>query len=257
MALQLLYNNYFETLRDKILEYWYQNNQPDLPLKWHRILIKYNPYYKGLTQDLKLKFLQRLFISMKSLHFTPCGFPTLSQEMPVLITSAIIQITFGLEKFSLQRFDKIYVMPNNYEYGNYGTLLGHVDHDAELIVLSWPAVKEGFIIPDDAMNVALHEIAHALMEENRFRIMWFKFFSEYHMRQWEVEAIKQLLVIRARKNNFLNSYGGQNMREMFAVCIETFFEQAEAFNENLPQLYHTVSRLLNQNPITKSNPIQI
>jgi len=242
-------------LRDIILEYWYQNNQPDLPLKWDKILMQYNDFYKSLTPQLKLKFLQRLFISQKTIDFFPVSFPTLTQEMPVLITSAIIQITFGLENFSLTKFDKIYVMPSNYEYLNYGTLLGHVDHDAQIIVLSWPAVQEGFVIPNDAMNVALHEIAHALMEENKFRILWFKFFSNYHMRNWEIEALKKLRVIRARKNTFLNSYGGQNMREMFAVCIETFFEQADPFHDNLPQLYHTISALLNQDPRNKHKPI--
>jgi len=242
-------------LKDIILEYWYRNNQPDLPLKWDKILNRYNEYYRDLSPPLKLTFLQRIFISQKTIDFFPVTFQTLTQEMPVLITSAIIQITFGLENYSLNKFDKIYVMPSNYEYLNYGTLLGHIDHDAQIIVLSWPAVEKGFIIPNDAMNVALHEISHALMEENKFRILWFKFFSNYHMRNWEIEAIKKLRIIRERRNTFLNSYGGQNMREMFAVCIETFFEQSEAFHENLPNLYQTLTTLLNQDPRIKNNPI--
>ena len=46
-------------------------------------------------------------------------------------------------------------------------LVGHVDPDKTEIYLSWRAVKFGFAINDDAINVALHEFAHWLELENR------------------------------------------------------------------------------------------
>ena len=59
--------------------------------------------------------------------------------------------------------------------------------------------------------------------------------------------------IRRGENNFLKSYGGINMTEMFAVCVEAFFEQPEEFQKELPKIYNTMVVLLNQDPLTYRN----
>ena len=45
------------------------------------------------------------------------------------------------------------------------------------------------------------------------------------------------------------------MIELFAVSIESFFEQSERFKEEVPKLYKLISNLLNQDPTNKENPI--
>ena len=219
------------------------------------VLMKYNTYYRGLSAENKKKFRRRLMIASATLDFTPNNFPRVTPEMIVLITSALIQITFGLKNFTINRFRKIIVVPHNYNFLHFQNLLGHVDFEEKCIVLSWPSVKEGYLIPDDAMNVALHEIAHALQEENRFRIAYRSFFEKVKMDAWEIEGVKKLQQIRQGRHTFLKSYGGLNMLEMFAVCIETFFEQGEAFEKNLPTLYYAIADLLNQDPLKENNPL--
>jgi len=218
-------------------------------------LQKFNSYYVNLSPENKLLFKRRLLIASATLDFTPNNFPKVTNEMIVLITSALVQVTFGLKNFKISRFRKIIIVPFNYNFLHFQNLMGHVDYDEKCIVLSWPSVKEGYIIPNDAMNVALHEIAHALQEENRYRILFNKFFENDKMAAWSEEAAKKLWQIRKGKNRFLKNYGGINMLEMYSVCIETFFEQPEGFKENLPILYQRVSELLNQDPLRKENPI--
>jgi len=209
----------------------------------------------NLSLENKLIFKRRLLIASATLDFTPNSFPKVTNEMIVLITSALVQITFGLKNFKISRFRNIIVVPHNYNFLHFQNLLGHVDYEEKCIVLSWPSVKKGYIIPDDAMNVALHEIAHALQEENRYRVLFNKFFENNKMDAWKAEAAKKLMVIRKGKNTFFKDYGGINMLEMFSVSIETFFEQPEEFKKNLPVLYAKVSELLNQDPIRKENPV--
>ncbi len=240
-------NDFFENLHKSI----FKVNVPDYV---DTILNHYSPYYRNLSDSNKEKFNRRLLLAAKKLEFIPNNFPAVTNEMIVLITSALIQITFGLRNYKILRFTKIYVVPYNYNFGEYQNLLGHVDYREQCICMSWPSVQEGFIIPDDAMNVALHEIAHALQAENRFRILFNKFFSDFHLNAWEKEGVKKLYTIRQKQNKFLNDYGGINMLEMFSVCIETFFEQPEAFQKNLPDLFNSVSALLKQNPMLKGDP---
>lgn len=241
---------------DKLRLMWYKYFDANIPLYYDQIVSNYNSYYLALNGELKEKFLHRIYFSSKFIEFKPVDFEEVSEEMKIIITSALIQITFGLDNYILNKFSTLYVVPTiYYNFGSYKNLLGHVDFDEKCIVISWPSVQEGFIIPDDATNVALHELAHAIQEENRIRTMGNKFFSTYKMETWEKEGVKKLAVIQAEKNTFLKNYGGKNMLELFAVSIEAFFERPVDFKEKLPKLFKKLSVLLNQDPTRGENPI--
>ena len=175
--------------------------------------------------------------------------------MKILITSALIQITFGLDNYTLRRFKTILVVPNTYGFQQYDALLGHVDFDQNKIVMSWPSVQEGFIIPNDAFNVALHELAHALQEEKTKSFLFSNFFSAFKMNRWEEEGLKELYKIRQKRHQFLSDYAGINMKELFATCMECFFEQSEKFKIKVPRLYQLMTDLLKQDPTQKDNPL--
>lgn len=234
---------------------WYSTQLNKIPSSYHLYLCKYSSYYNQLNPQLKKVFRERVFLSSKFINFKPVKFDLITEEMQILITSALIQITFGLEKYVLRNFKTIMVSPNTYSYGQYEALLGHVDHKEKIIVMSWPSVQQGFIIPDDAFNVALHELAHALQSENFSRLLYNKFFDYITMQEWEVEAEKELYNLRNRKHNHLKQYGDQNLMELFAVCIETFFEQPQRFKVKLPRLYELMVDLLDQDPTLGLNPI--
>lgn len=241
---------------NKIRQLWFKVFNVEVPPHFDPIIANYNTYYTGLNDALKKRFLNRIHYSLKFKTFKPVDFEEVTDEMKLIITSALIQITFGLENYFLEKFSTIYVVPSlYYNFGSYKNLLGHVDFQERCIVISWPSVQEGFIIPDDATNVALHELAHAIQEEDRIHAMGNKFFNSYKMEDWEKEGVKKLAVIQAKENTFLKSYGGLNMIELFAVSIEAFFEQPVQFKEKLPRLYTKMSHLLNQDPTLAEQPI--
>lgn len=226
-----------------------------IPSEYHEILVKYNEYYNDLSQSLQKAFRERIYIANRFIRFSPIQYQSVTLEMQVLITSALVQITFGLDQFVLKRFRRIFVVPYTYSFAQYPALLGHVDFHNDVIAMSWPSVKEGFTIPDDAMNVALHELTHALQGEDEERLLFGTIFGEKNILYWEIEARKELESMKEKKHKFLRDYAGQNLMEMFAVSIESFFEQSEIFKEEVPRLYAVLSSLLNQDPTNKSNPI--
>lgn len=243
---------------ETLLNFWYSQFEPSIPEDYRLTLSRHSAYYRRLSADNQQRFDHRLFLLLKFMNFIPRGFPAVSREMKVIIGGAIIQATFGLKEYRLKRFNTVYILPQAYRYPGYSeAFLGHVDFSRQFICLSWADVRQGFHIPDDAVNVALHEVAHCLEAEARFSWLSRRFFDDAHWAGWARRAAVKLAVIRNNEHRFLKTYAGRNMREMFAVCVETFFEKPEAFKHKLPGLYQALSLLLNQDPANGEDPVVV
>jgi hypothetical protein len=56
--------------------------------------------------------------------------------------------------------------------------------------------------------------------------------------------------MKAGETTLLDPYAATNYQEFWAVCVETFFERASSFKNQLPELYDSLCTLLNQDPLT-------
>lgn len=222
----------------------------------HGILNRQLPYYQKLNPLAQKRFRERLAILLKLKNFKPAaGLSAITDEMRIVIGGGIIQLTFGLRSYSFHFFRTIYVTPHSYRYGNLTErFLGHVDLDEQVMVLSWADVLHGFRIPDDSLNVVLHECAHVLEAEDEMRMMFSKFVTIWHWLKWEYRGKKKLKIIQREENRFLKNYGGKNMKELFAVSVEAFFEQPRHFQKELPELYQLFCKMLKQDPLRNSDP---
>ena len=216
---------------------------------YHEILLHYSAYYCMLDKKLQHRFRLRLYHLLNVLSFSSAELPIVTREMRAVIGSSIIQITFGLSNYLPTKFTNIIIKPQRYMYPGFGEpFLGHIDFDNATIYFSWQDVKEGYKYPFDAVNVALHEMAHVIEAEDGFDQIFNWFFKKIVWSRWAEVAFNKMHIIRSGNNRFLKDYGGINMKEMFAVCIETFFEQPIEFKKRLPAIYLTLSDLLNQDP---------
>lgn len=241
-----------------LLKIWYQLFPPSIPFNFEKILLAHSDYFRNLSKENQQRFLQRLTVLLKFKEFVPKGLPRILPEMKIVIGSAIIQMTFGFSKYLFKHFTKIYVMPRQYRFRDYDEpFLGHVDFQAKVICFSWEDVQKGFAIPDDALNVALHEIAHAWEIEHRLSADFEDIFIEKDWKEWQQLGKETMKEIQEGNHSFLKKYGGTNEKEMFAVCVEAFFEQPKEFKEELPELYDKTVKLLRQNPLKKANPQEI
>ena len=219
------------------------------------VLSRYSQYYRRLNLTNQQRFESRLAELLLHVTFTAENSnEDIPLEMKIVIGSAQIQLTFGLDQFLPVNYEQITVMRDAYRVTNYEKpLIGHVDPNQTAIYLSWKHVRHGFLIPDDAVNVALHEFAHWLDMENK--VLDFELMCEAEYSQWRKHAMEKLLTVRERKNKFLKDYSGRNMLEMFAVSVEAFFEQSQQFQQKIPGLYDALADLLNQNPINETDPV--
>lgn len=216
--------------------------------EFYRTLVSYHiPYFHRLDEEQQNKFLLRTYLFHKSKRFHYVGVQA-KPEMPVLISAVAVQLTLGLEKFTLNDFRNIYVLEHDYHYGDYALpFAGHVDSSG--IYLSWDHFLEGLRYNHDSNHVGLHEMAHALAyvnfvtktEEDKHFIKEFKNFSKV--------ARPVFQEMQKGRKTLLGDYAATNYHEFWAVSVEMFFENPVRFKHELPEVYAAMTVLLNQDPL--------
>jgi MtfA peptidase len=180
-------------------------------------------------------------------EFIPQEGIELTAERIILISATFVQLTFGLEKKVLDHFTTIYVYPK--VFINEDSLkLEKGETNAEgTISLSWDNFEQGIIIPDDAINLGLHEMTHAL-------------YFEIIMERYKDPALfRAMMAVYSRAKNEVNypwkrcellrKYAYVNPQEYIAVAVEHFFEVPELLVQAHPALYKELALMLNQNPM--------
>jgi MtfA peptidase len=221
-----------------------------VPPYYRELLQKYFRYYQGLSEENKQAFEQKLCRFVYSKRFIPRGMKEVPLEMVVFIAAVAVQITFGLPHVYLRHFDKILIYPDDY-YSNITKRYhkGEVNPAFGIIVLSWHNFMEGFLHANDAINLGLHEMAHALRIENIIRNEEYSFFDRSLLRQLDQWCERICHDAEALNASFFRPYACTNAHEFFSVAVENFFERADQFREDLPDLYSIMALLLNQDPL--------
>ncbi len=223
--------------------------------KW---LDGYNTYYKSLDIQLRKRFLLRVMEFMESKKFEYVDVQA-DEKMPLLISAAAIQLTFGLDKYLLDFFDTIYVLKHDYHYGMYNVpFAGHVSRNG--IYLSWDNFLRGYADDTDADNVGIHEMAHALAyvnfmtEDNDGEDNDFK----ERFRAFSLVARPIFETMQQGNSTVLDSYAATNYNEFWAVSVETFFEKSLSMKIQMPDLYNALCTLLRQDPLLEGKlaPLQ-
>lgn len=206
-----------------------------------------HPYFSGLSEKGRKRFLDRLFTFMYNKEFKGADGFAVTEEMKVLISAAAVQLTFGLEKFGLANLETIIVFPGTFTLGGRKTEYKGATSPKGVMFLSWNAFREGNADPSDKVNLGLHEMAHALKLSLSLGTGFDSYFAS-RIDIWETMAGAEMEKLRSRAEEFLRPYGKTNMAEFFAVCAEAFFESPKEFSRQLPELYRYMVFLLHQDP---------
>ncbi|MCU0323132.1 MAG: zinc-dependent peptidase [Chitinophagaceae bacterium] len=217
----------------------------------HIILIKFHPYYQQLNSTLQVIFIERLKAFMYKKIFiihAKEGY----KEMPILLSAAAIQITFGLDNYLLPYFKYLQIHPQEYFATNsFRVLAGHVYSNS--ITVAFNQLLKGYEAYDNGCNVALHEMAHALyfqeiVVNNTPKDSFAYFYNQIMQEGQEVYEQKHL-------NKLFSNYAFKELQEFWAESVELFFERPADLNNHFPELYVLMQKLLNQNPMMAKHPV--
>lgn len=206
-------------------------------------------YYQNLSPSKKLSFERRIKYFLMHKKFIGKQSMKISNEVRVLVAASFVQLTFGLRPSRLKHFKTIIIYPNRYRSST--TKREHIGevNTKGCIIFSWEDFMQGFSIPDDAKNVGLHEMTHAIKYADIiYNDDEGHYFDYNNLINFLKIAKIEIQKIRSNENVFLRKYAGVNVDELFAVSIEYFFEKPVEFQKQLPKLYKALSILLNQDP---------
>ncbi len=208
----------------------------------HQFYTQNFPYYKLLDSNEKRKFLVRIINIRKrnALKISP-KIKNTNGEVELLICGAFAQITFGYYDYEITTFTKVIVNPKTF----YSKLVNHEVKGLTVgngyIFYSWADFLKGYKLENDKINLALHELAHALYIDrfhNTANLEW---------TIWEFKAKTVLEIERnGTKTGLFRPYAQSNLHEFWAVSIECFFEDPINFKKQYPHLYQATASILRQ-----------
>lgn len=218
------------------------------------ILLKHFPYYRHLHKNLKQHFIRRLYIFLQQKTFiirSAEGY----KEMPVLLSAAAIQITFGLPYYHLPFFRYMQIHPEEYFADNsLRVLAGHVYGNT--ITVAWNHFYKNYQLAD-GVNVGLHEMAHALyfqhLQADAFKKK--EFVAQFEQVMEECEGI--FSGCRATASRLFKENAFKDLQEFWAESLEWFFEKPLHLKTLYPHLYDDLCALLQQDPSNAECPVQL
>jgi len=208
----------------------------------HQFYKAHFPFYNLLKPKEKHRFLVRIVTIRKSkeLRINP-EINNPEWQIELLICAAFAQITFGYKEYEIKTFGEIIISPGEFYSKLANNTVKGLTVGTGYMFFSWEDFLKGYISSTDRINLALHELAHALYIDR---------FHEYHHDDWELwkeQAGRTLGKLRDNPDQqFFREYGKTNLSEFWAVSVETFFEDPVNFLSLYPELYLVTARVLRQ-----------
>ncbi|MFA6262256.1 MAG: zinc-dependent peptidase [Bacteroidia bacterium] len=205
-------------------------------------------YYRNLSPKAKNKFLARLCKVLEQSEFAGHHGLEITDEMKVCVLFSKIQLTFGLRRFHFKRFKKFILYPESFYSRYFESYLKGLTSGAGFVSFSWHDFQEGYLVHNDKFNLGLHEMAHALRLELQHTEYpgWKTIYLNGKMDQ---KALEEMKLAERDVPNILREYAFTSKEEFFSVCVEYFFEVPELLKAHKPEIFDTLSGMLNQNPM--------
>lgn len=223
-----------------------------LPQNFRDLLNTNVAFYRQLNEADKLRFENRIkeFLSYVRIHAVNTGMDDLDK---LLVASSAIIPTFNFD-WRYYNLSDVLLYADTFNSEEFSVtakernILGMVGSGAlqRMMILSKPALRQGFENEDSLNNTGIHEFVHLLdgadgtidgipeqLINKQYTIPWIKYMNE------EIEKIKE-------GNSDINIYGITNQAEFFAVASEYFFGVPELFQRNHPELFNLMEKIFHR-----------
>ncbi|MFC1498380.1 zinc-dependent peptidase [Verrucomicrobiota bacterium] len=230
------------------------------PDEWKSILQKNLPPYSKLTESVRRQLHGYINIFLAEKNFEGCGGLELNDEIRVTIAAQACMLLLNRKTRYYPRLRSVVVYPHTYVArgvnGQKSVRLGE-SWNAGIVVLAWDSVKNGAINFNDGHNVAFHEFAHQLDQEdgNADGAPILERFSCYA--SWARILSQEYRTLQKKsqrgKKSTMDRYGATNPAEFFAVATETFFEKPRQLSSKHPELYQELKHYYHLDPLEWEN----
>ena len=226
--------------------------------EWRVILVEKVAFYNTLSNEEKMRFEFKIQEFLLNYRITGIHVSVNITDKLLIASSAVIPI-FGFPEWKYTNLNEVLLYPDmfNEKFETSGpdrNILGIVGtgYMEGVMILSKPALHQGFANESDKKNTAIHEFVHlidksdgsidgipALLLEKQYTIPWLELINA------KIEAIYA-------KRSDINPYGGTNRVEFFAVASEYFFEKPKLLAQKHPELYSLLEQIFNQTMVSRN-----
>lgn len=215
----------------------------DFPESWSDYLKKEVAFYRDISTEKKKEFEKRISSFLATVKIHGIGLE-IDDELKLLVAASGVIPFFELPFWDFGDLHEVFVYPNNfdmdYEPGKDKHVLGLVGDGGlinHLMILSKPALVEGFKHPKNLRHVGFHEFAHILdRRDGTIDGIPSLFLPEAKVNPWLKLVYREMKRIRSR-NSDINPYALTNEAEFFAVVSEYYLEHPEKMEKRHPELF--------------------
>ena len=209
-------------------------------------------FYQKLRTTEKEIFLKEVNIFLQKVIITAVNTSITDDDKIMVAASAVIPM-FAFKGWEYPHLDEVLLYNDHFNMGfetegnedrNIMGLVGSGVY-ANKMLLSKPALVEGFSNKTDKKNTAIHEFAHLvdgadgdidgvpeILMDKQYVMPWMNLIHS------EMERMKD-------KRSDMNPYGYTNKSEFFAVAAEYFFERPDLFKTKHPVMYIAMQDIFN------------
>lgn len=203
--------------------------------------------FRQFSPDQKRKFLKRFAWFKSKKPFVFYGEIENKDEIKAYVTASAVLVTMGMKDFRFERsISRVIVYPSKY-YSKIAKRhhIGEYNPRLKVLVFSAEGLKEGYRIPNDNINLGIHEIAHALMFENKNKSTWEGMRFKVGLARLKVIFESPEFQQSLKNSEYFRAYAQTNFFEFFAILVESFFESPEQLELYFPRMYNYLQRMLN------------
>ena len=207
-------------------------------------------FYQKLSPTEKIRFEKAVNIFLRKVIITPVN-TTITDKDKVWVAAGAVIPMFAFEGWEYPNLEEVLLYNDQFNMGfetngkedrNIMGMVGTGDYKNKML-LSKPALEDGFSNSTDKNNTAIHEFVHLIdaadgdtdgipeiLMDKQYVLPWMNLIHS------EMENLKQ-------GDSDINPYGYTNKSEFFAVAAEYFFERPDLFATKHPEMYKMMQQL--------------
>lgn len=219
---------------------------------WKNILSKRVAFYVKLSDLEKTRFEDAILQFLNDVTISGIEVKIDDTDRLLVASSAVIPL-FGFPGWKYRNINEVLLYQGAFDQsyktkGKDRNVLGMVGSGAmnRMMILSKPALHQGFRIPMGKSNVGIHEFVHLLdMADGVIDGLPEVLMQQQYVLPWLHEMHEEISDIKNR-NSKINPYGATNEAEFLSVVAEYFFNQPDHFEKNHPELFDLMEKIFRQ-----------
>ncbi len=228
------------------------------PEAWHSILTNKVTFYRQLSAPERARFEENVLRFLNDIQITGVHVDIDDTDRLLVAASAVIPL-FGFPGWHYRNLNEVLLYEGTFnpEYetqkGEDINTLGMVGEGSmnRMMILSKPALLQGFEDNHSKHNVGIHEFVHLLDKaDGMIDGVPQMFLDRPYLIPWMKMMHREIEVIKDGASD-IPFYGSTNEAEFFSVVSEYFFQKPEQLESKHPELYALLEKAFRYLPGSK------